>query len=539
MRGVREKSMGKVRMGLILVWVFLCALGGLTWAAEEKPQYGGTLVYAVADNPPSFDAHRESTYAVIHPLSPCYSLLLKFDPKNYPKVIGDLAESWTVSPDHKTFTFKIHRGVKFHDGSLLTSKDIKATYDRIISPPPGVISARKSLYQVIETVETPDDHTVVFRIGRPAASFLASLASPWNYIYKADILAKDPRWYEKNIMGTGPFKFVEHVAGSHLVAKRNENYFRKGRPYLDGYRAVFIRDSSARLAAIRSGRAHAEFRWCSPSARDDLVRAMGNKVKVYEVLGCSTNTVNFNCEAKPFHDPRVRRALSLALDRWQGSKDLERISELGGTVCGLQRPGSEFALTEEELAQIPGFSKNVEASRKEARRLLKEAGVPEGFSFELVNRREYEVMTVWVIDQWRQIGLNVTQKVLESGSYWKVFRSGEYKAAVYFISDFMEDPDLLFLPFLSSDKSPANFGRYKDPVLDDLYLKQSSAMDPVERKKLTRQFQARVMGEMAYAYPVLGWARRILPQSSKMKGWNPLPSHYLNMDLADVWLEKE
>lgn len=539
MKGVREECMGKLGMGLTLVCIFLCGFVGLTWAAESKPQYGGTLTYAVADAPPSFDAHRESTFAVIHPVSPHYSLLLKFDPKNYPKIIGDLVESWTVSSDHKTYTFKIHRGVKFHDGSTLTSKDIKASYDKIISPPPGVISARKSFYQVIETVETPDDYTVVFRLRRPSASFLASLASPWNYIYKADILAKDPRWYEKNIMGTGPFKFVEYVSGSHWVGKRHENYFRKGKPYLDGYRAIFIRDQSARLAALRGGRIQAEFRWFPPSARDDLVRAMGDKLKVHELLGGSTNTVIFNCEEKPFNDPRVRRAMTLALDRWGGSKALERISEVGGSVCGLQRPGAEFALSEEELMPIPGFSKNIEASRKEARRLLKEAGVSDGFSFEVASRQEYETLTVWLIDQWRQIGLNVTQKGLEAGAYFKALRSGEYKVSVYFISDYMDDPDLMFLPFLSSDKNPSNFGRYKDPTVDDLYLKQSGAMDPVERKKLTRQFQARVMGEMAYAFPALGWAKRIILQSSTMKGWSPMPSHYLNMDLSEVWLEKE
>ena len=386
MKRVKEEGMGKMGMGFILVCVFLSAFGGLTWAAGEKPHYGGTLTYAMADAPPSFDGHRESTYAVIHPVSPHYSLLLKFDPQNYPKIIGDLAESWTASPDNKRYTFKIHRGVKFHDGSTLTSRDIKASYDKIISPPSGAVSARKSFYQVIETVETPDDHTVVFRLRRPSASFLASLASPWNYIYKAEILAKEPRWYEKNIMGTGPFKFVEYVSGSHWVGKRHENYFVKGKPYLDGYRAIFIRDQSARLAALRGGRIQAGFRWFPPSARDDLVRALGDKLKVHELLGGSTNTVIFNCEEKPFNDPRVRRAITLAIDRWEGSKALERISEVGGSVCGLQRPGAEFALSEEELMPIPGFSKNIEASRKEARRLLKEAGVPEGFSFEVASR---------------------------------------------------------------------------------------------------------------------------------------------------------
>ena len=197
---------------------------------------------------------------MIHPISPHYSLLLKFDPENYPKIIGDLAESWTVSGDQKTYTFKIHKGVKFHDGSILTARDVKASYDKIIFPPPGVVSLRKTLYSAVEKVEVPDDYTVVFRLKWPSASFLGSLASPFNYIYKADILAKDPNWYEKNIMGTGPFKFVEHVAGSHWVGKRNEDYFVKGRPYLDGYRAIFIKDTGARVAAVRGGRVLTEFR---------------------------------------------------------------------------------------------------------------------------------------------------------------------------------------------------------------------------------------------------------------------------------------
>ncbi|HXZ35765.1 MAG TPA: ABC transporter substrate-binding protein, partial [Thermodesulfobacteriota bacterium] len=536
MKRVWEARVGKVAMRVFLFCVFLYACGGLSWGAEEKPRYGGTLTYAIGAAPPSFDAHRESTYAVIHPIAPHYSLLVKFDQKNYPKVVGDLAESWTVSADSKTYTFKIHNGVKFHDGSLLTSKDIKASYDRIVFPPTGIVSARKAFYDVVEKIEAPDDHTVVFRLKRPSASFMISLASPWNWIYKADILAKDPRWYEKNVMGSGAFKFVEYVTGSHWVGKKHEDYFVKGRPYLDGYRAVFIRDVGARAAAIRGGRVQAEFRYFSPSIRDDLVRAMGDKVKVQELLGGSVNTVIFNCEAKPFNDPRVRRAMSLALDRWEGFKALERIAEVGTSITGLLSPASEFAMTDAELMQLAGFSKNGEASKKEARRLLKEAGVPEGFSIELLNRQEYEPMSIWLIDQWRQVGLNVTQKVQEVGAYYKALRSGEYKVAIHYISDYISDPDLLFLVWLSSDISPANFGRYIDRTLDDLYQKQSSTMNPVERKKLSRQFQTRVLDEMAYGFPPVGWTKRITIHSAKVKGWVALPHHFLNVDLVDVWL---
>jgi len=233
-----------VRGIIIALITFSCAWVGSSLAAE-KPQYGGTLTFAVAEEPPSYDPHKESTFAVIHPTRPFYNLLLNFDPGQYPKVVGELAESWTISTDYRVYTFKIHRGVKFHDGSPLTARDIKASYDKIIFPPPGVVSVRKAFYGVVEKVEVPDDYTVVFRLHRPSASFLASLASPWNYIYKADILAKDIRWYEKNIMGSGPFRFVDHVAGSHLIGKRNEDYFVKGRPFLDRYRAVFIRDTGA------------------------------------------------------------------------------------------------------------------------------------------------------------------------------------------------------------------------------------------------------------------------------------------------------
>ena len=527
-------------VGMVVGLIVLFCWGVGSSNAQEKPQYGGTLTFAVGSDPPSYDPHRESTFAVIHPISPHYSLLLKVDPENYPKIVGDLAESWTVSKDQKTYTFKIHRGVKFHDGSILTARDIKASYDKIIFPPPKVVSLRKIQYSAVEKVEAPDDHTVIFRLKWPAASFLASLTSPFNYIYKADILAKDPTWYEKNIMGSGPFKFVEQVSGSHWVGKRNEDYFVKGRPYLDGYRAVFIKDTGARVAAVRSGRVHAEFRYFAPSHRDDLVRAMGEKVHVQEGPLVATLTAICNVQKKPFDDPRVRRALTLALDRWEGSKVLAKISNMK-EVGGLLRPGSELAMSEAELTQVAGFSKDIEASRKEARRLLREAGIPEGFSFELDNRpppKDYETTAIWFIDQWRQIGLNVKQRLQELGPHNKDLRAGNFKVAINSISDFMDDPDLHFTRYISFDKSPNNYMRYNDRVLDDLYLKQSQAMDPGERKKLCTQFQKRVLDEMAYGFPA-PWAQRIVPHSSKLKGWKALPSHFLNQDLANVWLSKD
>ena len=125
-----------------IILVATLALGAAH--AQETPRPGGELVFVVPAEPPSFDGHREETFAMLHPLAPSYNTLLRTDPsdKTGTKFIGDLAESWTVSSDKRTFTFKLRRGVKFHDGSLLTSADVKASYDHIIFPPSGILSSR-------------------------------------------------------------------------------------------------------------------------------------------------------------------------------------------------------------------------------------------------------------------------------------------------------------------------------------------------------------------------------------------------------------
>jgi peptide/nickel transport system substrate-binding protein len=532
---------GRVYLSITGVFslIFLLICLPATAAQIEKPRRGGELVFAVGGTPPSFDGHRETTFAMLHPVAPHYSTLLRFDPQNYPKIIGDVAESWTVSKDSLTYTFKVRRGIKFHDGSPLTSKDVKATYDQIIFPPTGVASARQAYYAMVDKIETPDILTVVFHLKHPSASFLANLASPWNFVYSAEKLKQDPRWYEKNVMGSGPFVFVEYVPGSHWVGKRNPNYYMKDRPYLDGFRAIFIRDTAPRVAAIRSGQALIEFRGFNPAARDDIVKSLGNKVRVQESPWICNLTVAINTEKKPFDDPRVRRALTLAVDRWEASKALSKIS-LMKHVGGLFRPGSEFATPQSELIKLAGFGKNIETSRKEARRLLKEAGVPDGFSFTLKNRNikePYEVTGVFLIDQWRQIGLNVSHVQQEGGPYFNDFRQGNYDAGIDFNCDFMDEPDYQLLKFLSSDKSPLNYGRYNDRVVDELYEKQGRATNPKERLKLLRQFEKRVLDEQAYQFLVLWW-QRIVPHWSKVKGWKITPSHYVNQDLRDVWLSE-
>jgi peptide/nickel transport system substrate-binding protein len=520
-----------------LLWSFVLVLACIVpAAAQEKPRPGGELVFVVAAEPPSFDGHREETFAMLHPIAPHYNTLMRTDPtdRTGTKFIGDLAESWTVSQDKRTYTFKVRQGVKFHDGSVMTARDVKASYDHLVFPPQGVQSSRQAQYKAIESVEAPSADTVVFRLKYPEGSFIASVASPWNWIYRAEILAKDPRWHEKNINGTGPFKFVEYVRGSHWVGKKNPDYWDRGKPYLDGYRALFIRDNAAQVAAIRGERAMIQFRGFTPSDRDTLVSALGPKVTVQEsVWNCSIQ-VALNQQKKPFDDKRVRRALTLALDRWAGSAALSKIA-LVKEVSGIQVPGTPWATPPAELEKLAGYGRDINAARAEARRLLKEAG-QENLTFTLTNRAvpmPYEPIGVWLIDQWRQIGVNVKQVMLESAAWFTAQKEGQHEVSTNAPCNSIPEPDLDLHWFLAS--SPANYSRHKDTVMDDLYTRQSRTTDPEERKKLLRAFEKRLYDEEVHFIHTLAW-HRIIPHLSKVRGWTITPSHFLNQQLDAVWL---
>jgi peptide/nickel transport system substrate-binding protein len=147
----------------------------------------------------------------------------------------------------------------------------------------------------------------------------------------------------------------------------------------------------------------------------------------------------------------------------------------------------------------------------------------------------YEPLGVWMIDQWRQVGLNVKQNVFEPSAYYTPIRKGDTEVFMDFQCGYIVEPDLDIYKFLSTERNPANYGRYKDPILDELYDKQSRATNIEERKQLIRQFEKRVLDEEAHYLMTLQW-HRIIPHSSKVKGWMITPSHYLNNTLDTVWL---
>lgn len=514
-------------------------VGGLnletTFANAQSPKKGGTLTYAISAETPHYDGHGSDTFATIHFASPFYSTLLKFDLDHYPNVIPDLAQSYTVSPDQLTYTFKLTPGVKFHDGTPCTSADVKATYDRIRNPPAGVVSTRKATFSDIVSIETPDPLTVVFKLKAVNAAILQHFGSPWNYIYSAADLAKDPNWPKAHLNGTGAYVFVEHVKGSHVAGKRNENYFKKGLPYLDGFKGVFMLQAATMLNAFQGGQVQAEFRSISEPEKARLTQAMGDKVRIQESSWTLNLLVVFNVKKKPFDDVRVRKALLMAIDRWGGSKGLGQISTLR-SVGGVLRPGYPMATAEADLVKLPGFSKDMAKARAEAKKLLAEAGVPD-LKFSLHNRtiaQPYTPAGVFLVDQWRQIGVTVENKQQETAPYLAGLNSGNYDVAVDFSNLFMDDPSLALAKYLSADKSPDNRSGSIDPELDALYEKQMRETDLGKRKAIIQAFEKRLF-EQAYQQPLLWWYR-IVPTHKTVMGWRMSPSHNLGQDLADVWL---
>ena len=250
----------------------------LAASEEEAPKRGGILTYMIpADAPPSFDGHREGTFATLHAMAPFYSVLIRINPENPSSTTDFVCDLCTAMPQPtdggKTYTFKIRDGVKFHDGSPLTAADVAASWEHIIHPPKGVMSPRQSWYQMVDTVERarPVDRRLSSEICDQRV-FAGARRPVYLYLQKEN-LDKDPRWYEKNVLGSGPFKFAEYQTGQSIKGVRNPDYYHKGLPYLDGFTAIFADKQAVRVDAIRADRAAMEFRGLPPAARDELVKS--------------------------------------------------------------------------------------------------------------------------------------------------------------------------------------------------------------------------------------------------------------------------
>jgi peptide/nickel transport system substrate-binding protein len=515
--------------------------GGAAVAAAETPVRGGTLEFVVGSTAPSYDAHQETTFGVIHPIGPFYSLLIRVNPDNPQSTddfVCDLCEGrFEMAADGMSYTFNIRQNVKFHDGTPLTAADVKASLDKIIFPPEDVPSSRKAWYTQIASIETPEKYKLVVRMKRPLSAIVPALASPFNFIYsKKDLDTHGYTWHKKNINGTGAFKFVQEQPGAFIEGTRNDNYFLKGQPYLDGFRAIQAPKMSIRLQAIRGDRSAIEFRGFPPKAAEDLVKALGDKIKVQE----SNWNVMFgygpNQKLKRFQDVRVRQALGYALDRWGSAEYLSKIAIIK-TVGGITFPGHKLAGSQEWLETMPGFGRDVKANRKKARQLLKEAGYP-ALEVDLWNRavdQPYKILGTWAVDQWRKVGVKAKQTVVPSGPWYAGMRQTRDKDVYIDIN-----AQTVINPPVDVSKWTKGAGNdytnHQDDKTTDLYLAMLNEPDPEKQYARMRDFEGHVLKTQAHFVPGFWWYR-IIPHRTYVKGWKIGPSHYVNQGLENVWID--
>ncbi|MCH7865851.1 MAG: ABC transporter substrate-binding protein [Proteobacteria bacterium] len=513
---------------------------------------GGILSFVVGSKIPSYDGHVENTFGMIHPIRPFYSLLIRINPDNPSSptdFICDLCEGDVPKGEDgfTKYTFKIRTGVKFHDGTPLTAADIVATYNKIIFPPKGIPSARKAFFKMVDSISAPNDTTVVFKLKFPSGSFIPAVATPFNIVMSAKDLArtKDEKgnkingfnWHKKNINGTGAFSFVQHQPGSFVEGKKYDGYHFKGKPYLDGFKAIAAPKMAVRLNAIRGDRASIEFRGFPPKARDDLVKALGDKVTVQESDWNCALFFTPNQERKPFGDARVKKALSLAIDRWGGSKYLQKIA-IVKTVGGVVFPKHPLAATKAELVKLTGYGTDMAANRAEAKKLLAEAGAT-GLKIDFLNRgvdQPYKVVGTWMVGQWKKVGLIATQRVLPTVPFYDALRkTSDFDVSIDFNCQSVINPIADVSKFLGSAGN--NYGNYEDQVLEDLYDKLLRAGTEKEQRSIMRQFETRALSDQAHMGVTLWWYK-INVYRSYVKGWKIAPSHYLNQHLDNIWLDK-
>jgi peptide/nickel transport system substrate-binding protein len=512
-------------------------------ATAATPKSGGVLNFVVGSKIPSYDGHKETTFGMVHPIRPFYSLLIRVNPDNPSSptdFVCDVCEGDVPKPTEggTKYTFKIRSGVKFHNGAPLTAADVKATYDKIIFPPEGIPSARKAFFKAVESVTAPDANTVVFKLKFPTGSFIPAVATPFNFIYsKADLDANGYTWHTKNINGSGAFKFVQEQKGSFVEGVKYTDYHHKGQPYLNGFKAISAPKLAVRVQAIRGDRAAIEFRGFPPKHRDDLVKALGKKITVQESdWNCVLQTIP-NQKRKPFDDARVRQAMTLGMDRWAGSKYLSRIA-IVKTVGGVVFPNHPLAATKEELVKLKGYGEDIKANRAEAQALLKAAGAT-GLSVDFNNRgvdQPYKVVGTWVIDEWKKIGLKTKQRVQPSPQFYATLRKKkDFDVSIDFNCQSVINPIADITKFLGSAGN--NYGQYEDQELEDLYTKILKSGSEAEQRTLIRKYEQIALSDKAHSAITLWWYK-INPHRSYVKGWKIAPSHYLNQSLDNIWLDK-
>lgn len=500
----------------------------------QTPKAGGILKIGGIANPGNFDMQQDPSINITMLLAPVYNNMVQYDEETGSKLVPALAESWNVSKDNLTYTFKVRKGVKYHDGKTLTADDLVYNLNRVITPPKGIASNLGWALTPVKQVEKVGEDSVRLTLAYPYTPLLAIMAHDYLPIYPPHVVqAKGDM--KTTAVGTGPFKFRGYTPGVSLELVKNTDYWVKGRPYLDGITFPVITDWSTYIAALRTGQIHRTgrvFGAISPSEKDTIQKTSPDMV-FYESPNVISPWMQLNTrEGSPFKDVRVRRAVSLALDRHAAVKVL---AEGAGLLGGVFPTFKAWGLTQDELKKLPGFAQDKTAEIAQAKKLMADAGYPDGFDLAVLSRTNKPTRdaATFMTAQLQPLGIRAKVEVIEDALFWPRGREAKFHAMVYTPVDTMPDPHWMSRYYLLG--SPLVFTGLKDAKIADLAAKQVREPDVAKRKALLQDLERHILTEAVDSIPIV-WPFTFIGASPKMKGFTPAISDYVLNRLEAVWL---
>jgi peptide/nickel transport system substrate-binding protein len=505
------------------------------WA--QKP--GGVLKMSHFDSPASMSLHEEATAAANRPMMGVFNNLVMYKqdaPQNtMHSIVPDLAVSWSWSEEGTELTFPLRQGIKWHDGKPFTAKDVKCTWDLLTGKSDDKLrlNPRKSWYRNLHEVIINGDYEVTFRLKRPQPAFLALLASGWSPVYPCHVAARDMR---TRPIGTGPFKFGEFKPNEVIRVARNPDYWKHGRPYLDGIEYRIIPNLATRILGFVSDKFDTVTGVTVPLLKD--VKSQAPQA-VCEVVPTNVpRTLLINPAAPPFDNRDLRRAMALSLDR---KAFIDIITEGLGDIGGVMLPAPEgvWGMPPDMLKTLPGYDLDVAKNRAEARGIMESLGYgPDkriAVKVSIRNIAPTRDPAVILIDQLKQIYIDGELETIDTTQWYPKVSRKDFSVGMVVSENGLDDPDAQFYESYVCG-AERNYGGYCNPQLDELIDRQSSEPDRDKRRQLVWEIERRLAEDNVR--PVIFYARQATCWQPRVKGLTLMVnSIYNGSRFEDLWLE--
>jgi len=513
-------------------------------SASLTPQKGGILKIGVRGDPPILNCMMNPSIHVFTFVAQVFNGLVMIDPTqgqvSVEKVVPSLAERWEISPDGKIYTFHLRKGVKFHDGKPFTARDAKYSLEYFADPKKSTLAA---LVEMMQKVEIVDDHTVKVYLQYAHFPFILYLSFPYCVMLPAHLANVNPKTPEF-LIGTGPFKFKERIPGKVWTYEKNPDYFIKGLPYLDGVE-VYPMPWVTCIDAFNGGRlsmaGNLRYGIDEKASLDKLKKHAPDaiiKVKPVGVFrGVQFNVAGVKGHKGPWQDKRVRKAMVLATDFPGSIIGGQGTAELG-VNSGLVPPYISTALSWKEVEKVLGIDKPMEPRIKEAKRLMKEAGYPDGFKAEIISRTSVAYMKAseFLMDGWRRnLNIRTELKPMDNAVLFPRRDAGEFDL-MYEGSTGMYGgiPEETLSYFLS--KAKTNYGQWSNPEYDKLYDMLIKEPNPKKRDEISVKMQRIFLEEVPFLINVvvgLGTAHR-----PNLHGHVMHPGHTNWACIDRIWMKR-